>query len=412
MKVLVVGGGGREHALVWKLSQSPRVTEIYCAPGNAGTQPRNVNISATDLDGLLAFALEKKIDFTVVGMDASLALGIVDLFKENGLRIFGPSKAAAAIESSKVFAKDLMRKYGIPTARYGAFDDYNDATRYLDGVEFPIVIKADGLALGKGVVICANRQQALDALDVIMVRGEFGDSGKQVVIEEFLRGREISVFAFCDGKDVLPFASARDYKRALDGDQGLNTGGMGSISPCPYYTDELHKYCMERIFLPTVSAMKAEGRPYTGVLYFGLMDTSDGVKVLEYNARFGDPETQAVLPRMESDLLDALEACVDGTLGGVSVKMSQESAVCVIMASSGYPGKYETGKVIRGLGKDATVFHAGTKTHGGEVRTNGGRVLGVVGMGGDVDQAARAAYTAVGGITFDDAHFRKDIGKV
>ena len=412
MKVLVAGGGGREHALVWKLSQSPRVSKIYCAPGNAGTEPNNVNISATDLDGLLAFALENKVDFTVAAMDASLALGIVDLFKENGLRIFGPSKAAAAIESSKVFAKDLMQKYGIPTARYGAFGDHGGAVKYLDGLDFPVVIKADGLALGKGVVICENRRQAVDALDAIMVRGEFGDSGKRVVIEEFLRGREISVFAFCDGTGILPFASARDYKRAFDGDQGLNTGGMGSVSPCPYYTDELHKHCMERIYLPTVSAMKAEGRPYTGVLYFGLMDTPDGVKVLEYNARFGDPETQAVLPRMESDLLDALEACADGTIDGVSVKMSDQSAVCVIMASSGYPGKYQTGKVIHGLDGNATVFHAGTKKSGGDILTNGGRVLGAVGMGNNAEEAARAAYAAAGGITFDGAHCRKDIGVV
>lgn len=416
MKILVIGGGGREHALVWKLSQSPRVEEICCAPGNAGIAglARCVPIAATDLGGLLSFALKEKFDLTVVGPDDPLALGIVDTFEENGLRVFGPNKACARLESSKVFAKNLMVKYGIPTAQYRSFNNVDEASDYVRSCALPVVVKADGLALGKGVLICGTREEAVAAVEKIMVERAFGDAGAHVVVEEFLVGREVSVLAFCDGETVAPMVSARDYKRVFDGDKGANTGGMGCVSPCEYFTGDIQAACMEGIFLKTMDALRGEGLRYRGVLYFGLMLTNSGeVKLLEYNSRFGDPEAQVVLPRLQSDLLPILETCVDGTLGAVEIRWDDNAAVCVALASGGYPGSCDTGKPITGLEEaehaGGLVFHAGTKREDNVTVTAGGRVIGVTGRGETVGAARDAAYRAAEYIGFEGCHKRSDI---
>lgn len=417
MKVLVVGSGGREHAIVWKLRQSSRIDKIYCAPGNAGIsqEAECVPIGAMEFDKLIAFAKENRIDFTIIGMDDPLVGGIVDEFEKNGLRVFGPRKNAAIIEGSKSFSKDLMKKYGIPTARYEAFNDYNAAKKYLDSQSLPIVIKADGLALGKGVLICETREDAEAGLKEIMLDKKFGDAGNSVVIEEFLEGPEVSVLSFCDGKTVVPMVSAQDHKRALDNDKGLNTGGMGTFSPGKFYTDELNEKCMNEIFAPSLKAMAAEGRPFIGILYFGLMLTKDGMKVIEYNARFGDPETQVVLPRLKTDLLDIMEACADGSLDKLDIEWYDNAAVCVVLASGGYPVSYDKGFEISGLEDikkrgDLIVFHAGTALKDGKFVTNGGRVLGITGIGATLEEAIKTAYQGVEIVDFEKKHFRRDIG--
>lgn len=418
MKVLVVGGGGREHAIILKLKESRKIDKIYCAPGNAGISQlaECVNIKATDIDALVDFAKENKIDFTVVGMDDPLVMGIIDAFEKEGLRAFGPRKNAAIIEGSKAFSKELMKKYNIPTAKYETFSDYDEAYSYIKNNKLPIVIKADGLALGKGVLICNTLDEAEAGLKQIMVDKKFGNSGNKVVIEEFLTGPEVSVLSFCDGTTVVPMVSAQDHKRAFDGDKGLNTGGMGTFSPSRIYTDELASVCMEKIFKPTVDALKKEGREFKGIIYFGLMITEDGPKVIEYNARFGDPETQVILPRLENDLLEIFEACVDGTLDKIDVKWKDNAAACVILASGGYPESYKKGYVITGLDKcaerdDIYVYHAGTAFNdNGDFVTNGGRVLGVTGVGENLDEAIKIAYQGVELVKFEDMHFRKDIG--
>ncbi len=418
MKVLVVGGGGREHAIILKLKESKKIDKIYCAPGNAGISQlaECVNIKATDIDALVDFAKENRIDFTVVGMDDPLVMGIIDAFEKEGLRAFGPRKNAAIIEGSKAFSKELMKKYNIPTAKYETFSDYDEAYSYIKNNKLPIVIKADGLALGKGVLICNTLDEAEAGLKQIMVDKKFGNSGNKVVIEEFLTGPEVSVLSFCDGTTVVPMVSAQDHKRAFDGDKGLNTGGMGTFSPSRIYTDELASVCMEKIFKPTVDALKKEGREFKGIIYFGLMITEDGPKVIEYNARFGDPETQVILPRLENDLLEIFEACVDGTLDKIDVKWKDNAAACVILASGGYPESYKKGYVITGLDKcderdDIYVYHAGTAFNdNGDFVTNGGRVLGVTGVGKNLDEAIKIAYQGVELVKFENMHFRKDIG--
>ena len=417
MKILVVGNGGREHAMVWKLAQSPRVDKIYCAAGNAGIGQlaELVPIQPMEIDKLVAFAKENAIDFTAVGMDDPLAAGIVDAFQAAGLRVFGPRKNAALIESSKAFSKGLMKKYGIPTAAYETFTDPVAARAYVEKHPLPVVLKADGLALGKGVLICQTREEALAGLDEIMVSKKFGAAGNTVVVEEFLTGPEVSVLAFCDGTHLVPMVSAQDHKRALDNDQGLNTGGMGAFSPSKIYTPEVAATCMETIFMPTVRAMAAEGRPFVGCLYFGLMLTPDGMKVIEYNCRFGDPETQSVLPRLKSDLLTIMEACVDGTLDKTPVEWADEAAVCVVLASGGYPESYQKGYPITGLAEaearpNTLVFHAGTAQKDGQFVTNGGRVLGVVGLGKTMEEAIATAYAGADCIQFEKKHFRHDIG--
>lgn len=412
MKLLVVGGGGREHALVWKLKQSPKVEEIYAAPGNGGIAQiaTCVDIKATDISGLVQFAKEKQIDLTVVGPDDPLMMGIVDAFEDAGLKVFGPNKAAAIIEGSKVFSKNLMEKYDIPTARYRVFDNSYEAKEYVETCEVPVVIKAEGLALGKGVIIAQSKAEAVVAIDDIMEDKVFGDAGNRVVIEEFLMGQEVSVLAFTDGKTVVPMVSAQDHKRAYDHDEGLNTGGMGAFSPSRIYTDEIADFCMEHIFQPTVNAMREEGRPFKGVLYFGLMVTKDGVRVIEYNSRFGDPEAQAVLPRLKSDLVDIMLACIDETLDELEIEWEDNACVCIVMASGGYPQKYETGYEITGLENCGLVFHAGTKCRDGKIVTSGGRVLGVTAVGEDLEDAIKAAYGDVAKIHFENCHYRKDIG--
>ncbi|VDN46452.1 phosphoribosylglycinamide synthetase [Petrocella atlantisensis] len=417
MKVLVIGGGGREHAIVWKLAQSKKVTEIYCAPGNAGIMEMAscVDISATDVKGLLEFALEKAIDLTVVGMDDPLMLGVVDIFASNGLRIFGPRKNAAILEGSKVFAKDLMKKYNIPTAGYEVFENPDQAKAYLKTCSYPTVLKADGLALGKGVLICETQEEALAGVDEIMIAQKFGDAGKVMVVEEFMTGPEVSVLSFCDGEHVLPMVSAQDHKRAFDNDEGPNTGGMGTFSPSRYYTKEMHEVAMKTIFEPSLKAMKAEGRSFTGIIFFGLMLTPQGIKVLEYNARFGDPEAQVVLPKLKTDLFDVLEAAIDGRLDEIELKWDNRPTVCVVMASGGYPIAYEKGYTITGLEKqkkkdDVVVFHAGTKKEGDRVVTNGGRVLGVTAFGDSMEDARKTAYKAVSEIEFENKQYRTDIG--
>ena len=417
MRVLVIGGGGREHALVWKISQSPKVTEVFCAPGNAGTATiaTNVPIPADQIDQLLQFAEENEIGLTVVGPEQPLVMGIVDRFQEKGLRIFGPSARAAELEGSKAFSKNIMKKYGLLTAEYEIFTSHEKARKYFDEETGPMVVKASGLAAGKGVILCQNAQEGRDAVDTIMKDKSFGEAGDEVVIEEFLEGPEVSVLAFTDGNTVLLMDSAQDHKAALDGDKGPNTGGMGAYSPAPVFTDILRQKVRDKIMFPLVRAMKAEGRPYKGILYAGLMLTKHGPKILEFNARFGDPETQPLLVRMESDIVPLFEACVDGTLDQCDLQWKPESSVCVVMAAKGYPGSYEKGKEIFELDEagalpDVVVFHAGTKLEDGKVLTNGGRVLGVTATGPDTASAIAKAYEAVGKIKWDGIHYRTDIG--
>ncbi|HHW91592.1 MAG TPA: phosphoribosylamine--glycine ligase [Firmicutes bacterium] len=417
MKVMVVGGGGREHALVWKLSTSPRVKKIFCAPGNAGTAKlaENVPIKAEDIEALAAFAQGERIDLTVVGPEAPLVAGIVDVFRQRGLAVFGPTAAAAALEGSKVFAKELMDRYGIPTAKFAVFEDYKRAQAYIQQVGVPIVVKAEGLAAGKGVVVARDEETALEAVYEIMEGQIYGAAGRRVVIEECLEGEEVTLLAFTDGENILPLVASQDHKQVYDEDRGPNTGGMGCYSPVPAFTPALQEEVYNTILIPTVRSMQDLGRPFTGVLYAGLMLTGDGPRVLEFNARFGDPETQVILPRLENDLVDVLEACLLGGLSGLSLRWREEAAVCVIMASGGYPGPYQKGFPIRGLEmveteEDVLVFHAGTESQGGEVVTAGGRVLGVTGLGKGIAEARTRVYQAVEKISFSGAHFRRDIG--
>lgn len=413
MKVLVVGSGGREHAIVWKLAQSPKVTKLYCAPGNGGIAElaECVNIKATDIDAMVRFAVEEDIDLTVVAPDDPLAMGMVNALEKAGRRAFGPTAEAALIEASKSFSKQLMKKYGIPTADFNVFDSEEEAIKYLEQADYPIVVKADGLALGKGVIIAEDKIQAAEAVRSMMSGGKFGKAGSRVVIEEYMTGPEVSVLCFTDGKTIVPMVSSQDHKRALDNDKGLNTGGMGTFSPSLHYTAEHEKFVREHILQATVDAMNSEGRPFKGVLYFGLMLTPKGVKVLEYNARFGDPETQVVLPRLQSDLYEIFEAVIDGRLAQTEIKWNDKAAVCVVMASGGYPQSYETGFEITGLPvENAIVFHAGTKLENGKLVTAGGRVLGVTALGEDIADARTKAYDAVSKIHFKNAHYRHDIG--
>ena len=416
MKVLIVGSGGREHAIALAVSRSPQVDKIYCAPGNAGIAElaECVDIKAMEFDKLVAFAKEKEIDLTVIGMDDPLVGGVVDKFEEAGLRCFGPRKNAAIIEGSKAFSKDLMKKYNIPTAGYENFTDPEAALKYLETAKYPIVLKADGLALGKGVLICENHEQAVAGVAEIMTDKKFGDAGNTMVIEEFMTGREVSVLSFVDGNTVKIMSSAQDHKRAGDGDTGLNTGGMGNFSPSPFFTKEIEEYCQKNIFQATVDAMKAEGRDFKGVIFFSLMLTEDGPKVLEYNARFGDPEAQVVLPRLENDIIDVFNACIDGTLDKIDLKFSDEACVCVVLASDGYPVSYEKGFPITGFekfnNKDYYCFHAGTaKNDKGEIVTNGGRVLGITALGKDLKEARAKAYEATEWIQFENKYMRHDI---
>ena len=413
MKVLVVGSGGREHAIIWKLAQSPKVTKLYCAPGNGGIAElaECVNIKATDIPAMVRFAVEKDIDLTVVAPDDPLAMGMVNALEKAGRRAFGPTAEAALIEASKSFSKQLMKKYGIPTADFNVFDNEEEAIKYLEQADYPIVVKADGLALGKGVIIAEDKAQAVEAVRSMISGGKFGKAGSRVVIEEYMTGPEVSVLCFTDGKTIVPMVSSQDHKRALDNDKGLNTGGMGTFSPSLHYTKEHEAFVREHILQATVDAMNNEGRPFKGVLYFGLMLTPKGVKVLEYNARFGDPETQVVLPRLQSDLYEIFEAVIDGRLAQTEIKWNDKAAVCVVMASGGYPQSYETGFEISGLPvEDALVFHAGTKLVEVKLVTAGGRVLGVTALGEDIGQAREKAYAAVNKIHFKNAHYRRDIG--
>ncbi len=420
MKILVVGGGGREHAIIRKLKESPAVDKIWAAPGNGGiaADAECVDIKATDVQGVVDFAVKEAMDYVVVAPDDPLVLGMVDALAEKGIPAFGPRATAARIEGSKVFSKNLMKKYGIPTADYAVFSDAAEAMAYIKGKnEYPVVVKADGLALGKGVLICQTEAEAADALKSMMEDHIFGKSGSTVVVEEFLTGPEVSVLSFTDGKVVKPMVSSMDHKRALDNDQGLNTGGMGTVAPNPYYTPEVAAECMEKIFLPTIAAMNAEGCPFTGCLYFGLMLTPKGPKVIEYNCRFGDPETQVVLPLLKSDLLNIMLATTNGTLADTAVEFADENAACVILASGGYPQKYATGKVISGLekgqlpGGEAIVYHAGTKETAEGLVTSGGRVLGVTATAPTLAQAVEKAYAAADKISFEGLHRRSDIGK-
>lgn len=418
MKILIVGSGGREHAIAWKVAQSPKAEKIYCAPGNAGIAEyaECVDIGAMEFEKLAAFAKEKEIDLTVVGMDDPLVGGIVDVFEAEGLRVFGPRKNAAILEGSKAFSKDLMKKYHIPTAAYENFTEPEKALAYLETAKFPIVLKADGLALGKGVLICQNLEEAKAGVKEIMLDKKFGSAGNEMVIEEFMTGREVSVLSYVDGKTIKTMTSAQDHKRAKDGDQGLNTGGMGTFSPSPFYTEEVDAFCQKYIYQPTVDAMAAEGREFKGIIFFGLMLTEEGPKVLEYNARFGDPEAQVVLPRMKNDIIDVFEACVDGTLDQIDLQFEDNAAVCVVLASDGYPVSYEKGYPIHGLEKfkgsdEYFVFHAGSKFKDGEIVTNGGRVLGVTAKGADLKQARANAYHAVELVEFENKYYRHDIGK-
>lgn len=418
MKVLIVGSGGREHAIAWSVAKSPKVDKIYCAPGNAGIAEfaECVNIKAMEFDKLVAFAKENAIDLTIIGMDDPLVGGVVDAFESEGLRVFGPRKNAAIIEGSKAFSKDLMKKYKIPTAAYENFTDPDEAIKYLETAKMPIVLKADGLALGKGVLICNTLEEAKEGVKTLMLDKQFGDAGNEIVIEEFMTGREVSVLAFCDGKTIKCMTSAQDHKRAKDGDQGLNTGGMGTFSPSPFYNDEVEAFCEKYVYQSTIDAMASEGRPFTGILFTGLMITEDGPKVLEYNARFGDPEAQVVLPRMKNDIIDVMEACIDGKLSDVELEFEDNAAVCVVLASDGYPEKYDKGFEIKGLDtfkdKDGYyVFHAGTKFDGDKIVTNGGRVLGIVAKGENLKAARANAYKATEWIDFANKYKRNDIGK-
>lgn len=414
-KVLVVGGGGREHAILWKLADSKEALELYCAPGNGGIAQLAtcVPIKADDVEGIVGWAKENAMDMVFVAPDDPLALGMVDALQEAGIRAFGPTKAAAEIEWSKSYSKWLMKQYGIPTAGFEVFDDAARAVEYLKDARYPIVVKADGLALGKGVLICENFEQAKQAVADIMLDQKFGAAGARVVIEEFMTGPEVSVLAFCDGKTILPMVSAQDHKRAYDNDEGLNTGGMGTFAPSPKFTPELQAYAQKEIFEKTVDALNAEGREFKGVIFFGLMLTPDGMKVLEYNARLGDPETQSVFMLLNSDLFDIINAVIDGKLDTVQYDWKDESAVCVVMASGGYPQNYENGKRIEGLDQaddGVVVFHAGTKGQDGAILTNGGRVLGVTATGRDIAEAREKAYANVAKIHFEGAHYRRDIG--
>ena len=418
MKILIVGSGGREHTIAWKCSQSPKVDKIYCAPGNAGIGliAECVPIGAMEFDKLVSFAKEKAIDLTIIGMDDPLVGGVVDAFETEGLRVFGPRKNAAILEGSKAFSKDLMKKYNIPTAAYETFNNPEEALEYLKTAPIPIVLKADGLALGKGVLICNTREEALEGVKTLMLDKQFGKAGDTIVIEEFMTGREVSVLSFVDGKTIKIMSSAQDHKRAKDGDQGLNTGGMGNFSPSPFYTAEVDEICKKYIYQSTVDAMAKEGREFKGVIFFGLMLTPNGPKVLEYNARFGDPETQVVLPRMKNDIIDVFEACIDGTLDQIDLQFEDNAAVCVVLASDGYPEKYDKGFLIKGLenfeGKEGYYcFHAGTKLTETGIVTNGGRVLGITATGKDLKEARANAYKATEWVDFDNKYMRHDIGK-
>ena len=419
MKVLIVGSGGREHAIAWSVAKSPKVEKIYCAPGNAGIAEfaECVNIGAMEFEKLAAFAKEHEVDFTIVGMDDPLVGGIVDVFETEGLRVFGPRKNAAILEGSKGFSKDLMKKYHIPTADYETFTDADAALAYLETAKMPIVLKADGLALGKGVLICQTLEEAKEGVKEIMQDKKFGTAGNTMVVEEFMTGREVSVLSFVDGKTIRTMTSAQDHKRAGDGDTGLNTGGMGTFSPSPFYTKEVEAFCQAHIFQATVDAMREEGREFKGIIFFGLMLTEEGPKVLEYNARFGDPETQVVLPRMKTDIIEVMEACVDGTLDQIHLEFEENAAVCVVLASDGYPLAYEKGLPITGLDEFQKhegyyCFHAGTKfNEKGELVTNGGRVLGVTAKGADLKEARANAYRATEWVNFANKYMRHDIGK-
>lgn len=418
MKVLIVGGGGREHAIAFSVAKSEQVDEIYAAPGNAGIAEyaKCVPIEVMDFDEIRQFALDQQIDLVIVGMDDPLVGGLVDILEDAGIRTFGPCRDAAILEGSKAFAKKLMKKYGIPTADYETFTEAEEALAYLEHARFPIVLKADGLALGKGVLICETLEEAKAGVSAIMVERRFGEAGKELVIEEFMTGREVSVLSFVDGNTVRIMTSAQDHKRALDGDQGPNTGGMGTFSPSPFYTEEVDAFCRKHIYQATVDAMRAEGRPFCGIIFFGLMLTEEGPKVLEYNARFGDPEAQVVLPRMKTDIIQVMEACIDGRLEEIRLEFEDNAAVCVVLASGGYPLHYEKGYEIRGLeafsGKEGyRCFHAGTKVKDGKIVTNGGRVLGVVALGKDLKEARKNAYEAASWVDFEKKYMRSDIGK-
>ena len=418
MKVLIVGSGGREHAIATSVAKSQMVDKIYCAPGNAGIGmiAECVPIGAMEFDKIVAFAKKKEIDLTIVGMDDPLVGGLIDELENAGLRAFGPRKNAAILEGSKAFSKDLIKKYNIPTAAYENFDNADDAIKYLETADFPIVLKADGLALGKGVLICNTLEEAKEGVKSIMLDKQFGTAGNRMVIEEFMTGREVSVLSYVDGKTIKTMTSAQDHKRAMDGDQGLNTGGMGTFSPSPFYTEEVDEFCKKYIYQATVDAMAAEGREFKGIIFFGLMLTSKGPKVLEYNARFGDPEAQVVLPRMKNDIIEVMEACIDGKLDEVDLQFEDNAAVCVVLASDGYPVKYDKGLEIRGLenfeGKDGYYcFHAGTKLENGKIVTNGGRVLGITAKGADLKEARANAYAATEWVDFDNKYMRHDIGK-
>ena len=413
MNVLIVGSGGREHAIAVSAAKSSHVDKLYCAPGNAGIASV---AQCVEFEKLADFAEANEIGLTIVGMDDPLVGGIVDVFEARGLRAFGPRKKAAAIEGSKVFSKDLMKKYGIPTAAYDTFDSPEEALAYLETAKMPIVLKADGLALGKGVLICQTLEEAKAGVKTLMQDKQFGDAGNRIVIEEFITGPEVSVLCYCDGTHIAPMTSAQDHKRAKDNDEGLNTGGMGTFSPTPFYTSEIQQFCEDKIYQPTMDAMKAEGRDFVGILFVGLMLTADGPKVLEYNARFGDPEAQVVLPRMENDIIEVMDACIDGRLDEVELRFQDNAAVCVVLASDGYPEKYEKGKVITGFehfdGRDGYyAFHAGTKAEGGNIVTNGGRVLGITAKGSDLKEARKKAYAATEWISFEGKYMRSDIGK-
>jgi len=417
MKVLVVGGGGREHAIVTSVAKSQKVEKIYCAPGNAGIAAlaECVDISVMEFDQLVEFAKKESVDFVIIGPDDPLAAGIVDAFEAAGMKVFGPRANAAIIEASKAFSKDLMKKYKIPTASYETFSSAEDALAYLENSNYPIVLKADGLALGKGVLICNTKEEAKEGVKTLMLDKQFGSAGDRIVIEEFLTGREVSVLCYCDGNTIKPMTSAQDHKRAKDGDQGLNTGGMGTFSPSPFYTEQVDAFCKKHVYQATIDAMKAEGRSFTGILFVGLILTENGPKVLEFNARFGDPEAQVVLPRMKNDIMDVMEACVEGRLADIELEFEDNAAVCVVLASDGYPEHYEKGKVIHGLeefdGKEGYyVFHAGTKLTDAGIVTNGGRVLGVTAKGKDLLDARKNAYEATKWVTFENKYMRNDIG--
>ena len=416
MKVLVVGKGGREHALVWKIAQSPRVSKIYCAPGNAGINQKAecVPIKAENIPELIRFAQEKEIDLTVVGPEAPLTKGIVDEFEKRNLRVFGPSKSASQLEGSKVFAKEIMLEAGVPTGKCEIFEDSDKAAQYIKSQPVPIVVKADGLAAGKGVIVAKTKEEALEAIDLIMIKRAFGKAGDKIMIEECLVGEEASILAFCDGESFIPMVASQDHKAIYDGDNGPNTGGMGAYSPAPVVNEDMMKTVSSRVFQPIINKMKEKGMPYKGILYAGIMITESGLKVLEFNVRFGDPETQVILPRLKTDLIDIIESCIDGKLNEANIEWKDEAAVCVVIASGGYPGSYKKGEIITGIKQaeelqDVIVFHAGTSLEGENILTSGGRVLGITGLGASIEQAIDKAYKAVGEIHFDKMYFRNDI---